>query len=108
MSDDKKLLIVAHQPLSKHPLTLVQTTLQCAGTEDGVEVRLIAPLEANADDVLWADAIILDTTENFSYLSGALNDFSTGLIIPAWTGLMPYLMRYTIAPVSTALEPKGL
>ena len=42
---------------------------------DGVEVRAKAALEADADDLLWADAFILGTPENFGYMSGAMKYF---------------------------------
>ena len=41
----------------------------------GVAVKMLPPLEAKPDDVLAADAIILGTTENLGYMSGALKDF---------------------------------
>ena len=76
MNDRKHLLIVAHNP-SPNTQKLVEATLRGASHEDidGVEVKHVAPLQAGADDVLWADAIILGTTENFGYMSGALKDF---------------------------------
>src|SRR5690606_34047889 len=46
-----------------------------ASTIENVQVRWVAPLEATPDDVLQADAIILGTTENLGYMSGALKDF---------------------------------
>lgn len=50
-----------------------------AGARDrdiaGVESRWLPPLEAGPDDVLAADGIILGTTENLGYMSGALKDF---------------------------------
>ncbi len=95
MSDDKKLLIVAHQP-SPNTRTLVQATLRGARTEqqNGVEVRHIPPLDAKADDVLWADAIILGTTENFGYMSGALKDFFDRIFYPCLdrTEALPYAL----------------
>jgi multimeric flavodoxin WrbA len=41
----------------------------------GVEVRVRDALEADADDVLWADAMIFGTPENFGYMSGAMKYF---------------------------------
>jgi multimeric flavodoxin WrbA len=42
---------------------------------DGVDVRAITALEADADDLLWADAFILGSPENFGYMSGAMKYF---------------------------------
>ena len=42
---------------------------------DGVEVRARPALEADAEDLLWADALILGTPENFGYMSGAMKYF---------------------------------
>lgn len=76
MDRKKKLLIVAHAP-SPNTLTLREAVAQGAGHEDieNVEVTVLAPLDAGPDDVLACDAIILGTTENLGYMSGALKDF---------------------------------
>lgn len=42
---------------------------------DGVEVRAKSALEADAGDLLWADAFILGSPENFGYMSGAMKYF---------------------------------
>ncbi len=83
MPDSKHLLIVAHNP-SPNTRKLVEATLRGARHEDidGVEVKHIPPLEAGPDDVLRADAIILGTTENFGYMSGALKDFFDRIYYP--------------------------
>jgi len=79
----KNLLIVANTP-SDNTSALVAATLGgCRHPEiDSVETKHIPPLEANADDVLQADGIILGTTENFGYMSGALKDFFDRIYYP--------------------------
>ncbi len=65
MSEVKHLLIVAHNP-SPNTQKLVDATLRGAMHEDieAVEVKHIPPLQAVPDDVLWADAIILDLEDS--------------------------------------------
>ncbi len=76
MADTKRLLIVAHAP-SPNTLLLREAVEQGARHDDieHVDVIVRAPLEAGLDDVLACDAIILGTTENLGYMSGALKDF---------------------------------
>jgi multimeric flavodoxin WrbA len=40
-----------------------------------VEVRVRKALDADAGDLLWCDAFILGTPENFGYMSGAMKHF---------------------------------
>jgi len=70
----KRLLIVAHAP-SDNTLALRAAVDRGARSETGVNVRVVAPLQAGPDDVLAAQAVILGTTENLGYMSGALKDF---------------------------------
>ncbi len=49
---------------------------------ENVEVRVVSPLEAGADDLLWADALILGTPENFGYMSGAMKYFLDRVYYP--------------------------
>jgi multimeric flavodoxin WrbA len=48
----------------------------------GVEVRVKSALEADADDLLWSDAFILGTPENFGYMSGAMKYFLDRVFYP--------------------------
>ena len=93
MPDFKHLLIVAHNP-SPNTQKLAKATLRGARHEDieGVTAQHIPPLQAVAEDVLWADAIILGTTENFGYMSGALKDFFDRIYYPCLehTEAMPF------------------
>ena len=120
MPDKKHLLIVAHNP-SPNTQKLVDATLRGATNEeiDGVEVKHIPPLQATPDDVLWADAIILGTTENFGYMSGALKDFFDRIYYPCieQTEAMPFALyiragldgtgtRIAVAKITTGLSWK--
>ncbi|HDZ57395.1 MAG TPA: flavodoxin family protein [Pseudomonas xinjiangensis] len=72
----KRLLLIAHAP-SDNTRRLVEAVVKGARHPniDNVEVDWKPPLQATAADVLTADAIILGTTENLGYMSGALKDF---------------------------------
>lgn len=72
----KRLLIVGHVP-SPNTQRLRDAVEKGAGHPDisGVEVIAKSPFDTGPDDVLAADALILGTTENLGYMSGALKDF---------------------------------
>ncbi|PMR71408.1 flavodoxin family protein [Halomonas heilongjiangensis] len=72
----RRLLIVAHAP-SANTLKLREAAERGARHPDieAVEVVVKAPLDAGPDDVRACDAILLGTTENLGYMSGALKDF---------------------------------
>ncbi|OMH26641.1 flavodoxin family protein [Motiliproteus sp. MSK22-1] len=79
----KYLLIVAHAP-SPNTRLITEAVLRGANHPDieGVRVRWIPPLDATAEDVLKADGLILGTTENFAYMSGAMKDFFDRIYYP--------------------------
>ncbi len=72
----KRLLIVAHAP-SPNTLRLRDAVAEGARHPDiaGVQVEVLGPFDAGPEQVLAAQAIILGTTENLGYMSGALKDF---------------------------------
>ncbi len=122
MSLHKHLLVVAHSP-SPNTQKLVEATLRGATHADieGVETRHVPPLEATPDDVLWADAIILGTTENFGYMSGALKDFFDRIYYPCLekTEALPFAVyiragldgtgtRIAIGKITTGLKWKAV
>jgi len=74
--NEKSILIIAHMP-SPNTTRLAQATLDGAQSPEieGVSARLLSPFDAHAEDVLAADALIIGTTENLGYMSGALKDF---------------------------------
>lgn len=72
----KTLLVVAHTP-SPNTRRLADSLVEGASTgeADAVDVVFKTPFETNPEDVLDCDAIIMGTTENLGYMSGALKDF---------------------------------
>lgn len=72
----KHLLIVAHTP-SPNTQRLAAALLRGARHPDieNVAVKMTPPLSAGPDDIRACDAIILFTTENLGYMSGAMKDF---------------------------------
>ncbi len=79
----KQLLIVAHVP-SDNTRRLRDAVVRGAGQPDvgGIALRVLTPFEAGPADVEAADAVILGTTENLGYMSGALKDFFDRIYYP--------------------------
>ncbi len=79
----KRLLIVAHVP-SPNTLRLREAAVEGARSPDieGVEVTAASPFDVGPEDVLAANAILLGTTENLGYMSGALKDFFDRIYYP--------------------------
>ena len=73
---EKRLLIVAHAP-SPNTRRLLDAVVDGARHPDiaGVEVVAQSPFDTQPEHVLAAQAIVLGTTENLGYMSGALKDF---------------------------------
>ena len=91
----KRLLVVAHAP-STNTGRLRDAVIEGAQAPeiDTVDVKWVAPLAATAEDVLAAQAIILGTTENLGYMSGALKDFFDRIYYPCLekTQGLPYAL----------------
>ncbi|MGI9237916.1 MAG: flavodoxin family protein [Woeseiaceae bacterium] len=73
---DKHLLIVYHSQ-SGSTERMAQAVIRGASHPDvdAVEVRIRPALDADAEDLLWADGFILGSPENFGYMSGAMKYF---------------------------------
>ena len=74
--NSKHLLIVAHAP-SENTRRLRDALAEGASAPEieAVDLRVQSPFNTDAADVLAADALLLFTTENLGYMSGALKDF---------------------------------
>lgn len=79
----KHLLLVAHIPSTNTKAMRDAVAAGALAPEvSDVELRSLTPFEAGPDDVKWSDAIILGTTENLGYMSGALKDFFDRVYYP--------------------------
>jgi hypothetical protein len=80
---EKRLLIVAHAP-SDNTRSLLRAVVGGAtvASENRIEVVAQGPFETTPEHVLHADALILGTTENLGYMSGALKDFFDRIYYP--------------------------
>ena len=91
----KRLLIVGHVP-SPNTLRLREAAVRGASSPDieGVEVVAASPFDVGPEDVLAANAILLGTTENLGYMSGALKDFFDRIYYPCLeqTQGLPYAL----------------
>lgn len=76
MSQSKRLVVIAHAP-SDNTRRMADAVLRGAGDPaiENVESLWKPPLKAGPEDILAANAVILGTTENLGYMSGALKDF---------------------------------
>ena len=79
----KRLLIVGHVP-SPNTLRLREAAEAGARSPDiaGVDVVAASPFEVGPEAVLAANAVLLGTTENLGYMSGALKDFFDRVYYP--------------------------
>lgn len=77
------VLIVSNCP-SPNTRRLQEAVLRGCRHEDleNVDTRCKEPWDADHEDVLWSDGIILGTTENFGYMSGAIKDFFERIYYP--------------------------
>ncbi|MFM7396571.1 MAG: flavodoxin family protein [Gammaproteobacteria bacterium] len=72
----RRLLIVhAGNPGGRTERLRVAVTSGIREVAAEIELRECRALDAHADDLRWAEGIILGTPEHFGYMSGALKDF---------------------------------
>jgi len=79
----KHLLIVYH---SKSGSTGKMAEAVLQGTQHSdidIDVRMRQAHEADIDDLLWANGLIVGTPENFGYMSGMMKDFLERTFYPA-------------------------
>ncbi len=83
MANNKTLLIVAHVPSPNTRLLAEKATAGARHPDiEAVTTLCQNPFETTPDDVLACDGIIMGTTENLGYMSGALKDFFDRIYYP--------------------------
>src|SRR3954447_20371943 len=84
-----RLVIVHHSP-TETVRSLTDAVVAGANDDaiEGVEVVVRPALEASAGDVLGADGVLLGTTANFGYMSGALKHFFDTIFLEAGGALV--------------------
>lgn len=89
------LLLVSHCP-SANTQRLRDAVIRGVGHPDidGVVLRDLPAAQAAADDLLWCDALILGSTENFGYMAGLIKDFFERIYYPCLerTQGLPYAL----------------
>lgn len=75
MINSKRLLIVSHAP-SDNTARMLEAVIRGATNDEiaNIEVKSIAPLDTNPDDIKSAQAVIFGTTENLGYMAGLIKD----------------------------------
>jgi len=90
-----RLLVVSHTP-SSNTRALTAAVVRGCSHEDlsGIELKITRPLDASEEEVRWAEGLILGTTENFGYMSGAMKDFFDRIYYPCLehTQGLPYAL----------------
>ena len=77
------LLVVSNCPSDNMRALQEAVKKGCEHPEaDQIALRVREPLVSDAEDVLWADGIIVGSTENFGYMSGQVKDFFERIYYP--------------------------
>ena len=95
MEPRKTLLIVSHAPSPNTRALFDSVVVGAAEAEaESLSVRALSPFDAGPTDVKAASALILGTTENLGYMSGALKDFFDRIYYPCLdeTQGLPYAL----------------
>jgi len=79
---DSKLLIIYHSQTGNTE-KMAREVLRGAEEIEEVDIRFKRAFDADLDDLLWSDGILIGTPENFGYMSGAVKDFLDRTYYPA-------------------------
>jgi len=80
--EQRRLLVVFHSQGGSVE-RMADAVVRGARRVEEVELRAVRALDAGLDDLMWAQAVLFGTPENFGYMSGALKDFFDRTFYPA-------------------------
>lgn len=78
----KKLLIIHHSQTG-NTTQLAESALAGAQREPQCHSQLKTAVDANLEDLLWCDGLIIASPENFGYMCGMIKDFFDRTYYPA-------------------------
>ncbi|MBB6093268.1 multimeric flavodoxin WrbA [Povalibacter uvarum] len=79
----KRILLIYGGHAGGRTLQMVQAvTMGILQSGEPVELRAQPALDADAEDLLWAEALLIGTPEHFGYMSGAVKDFMDRTFYP--------------------------
>lgn len=92
MLEPRKRLLIIYHSQTGHTRAMAKAVRRGARRVPEVETRSKMALRAGLDDLLWAQALLLGTPENFGYMSGAMKNFLDRTYYPAQgrIGGLPY------------------
>lgn len=83
MSHVSRILLIYGGHAGGRTLQMVEAvTTGILMSGEPVELRALPALDADADDLLWAQALLIGTPEHFGYMSGAVKDFMDRTFYP--------------------------
>lgn len=71
----RKTLLLIYHSMTGATHQMIDAVARGAGTEPGVEVRVLRAPDAGPDDVLAADGYVFATPENLAAIAGLMKDF---------------------------------
>jgi multimeric flavodoxin WrbA len=83
MADGEIRVLIVYASQSGGAARLAEAVERGARTESSAEVRRLHGTAAGLDDLLWCQALVIVTPENFGYMAGAVKDFFDRTYEPA-------------------------
>jgi multimeric flavodoxin WrbA len=83
MADAQPRLLIVYASQGGGAARLAEAVERGACAESAAEVRRLHGTAAGIDDLLWCQALVIVTPENFGYMAGAVKDFFDRTYEPA-------------------------